>query len=159
MSRLRRGDFRYTKIFPFSVFYNMCSQNICLLVSFSAGSRRRVSGTNTELICPLYPQMCTRRKNDRKNVGILRVQEWGMARSGRFELPTPRFVVWCSIQLSYERIAAGQTHPCKRRPHHRPSICRWQARTSARNARHFVGRSQPSLLPLCTQTLLSTGFL
>ncbi len=23
----------------------------------------------------------------------------GMARSGRFELPTPRFVVWCSIQL------------------------------------------------------------
>jgi hypothetical protein len=26
-----------------------------------------------------------------------------MARSGRFELPTPRFVVWCSIQLSYER--------------------------------------------------------
>lgn len=28
-----------------------------------------------------------------------------MARSGRFELPTPRFVVWCSIQLSYERLA------------------------------------------------------
>ncbi len=28
-----------------------------------------------------------------------------MARSGRFELPTPRFVVWCSIQLSYERVA------------------------------------------------------
>ena len=27
-----------------------------------------------------------------------------MARSGRFELPTPRFVVWCSIQLSYERV-------------------------------------------------------
>ena len=27
-----------------------------------------------------------------------------MARSGRFELPTPRFVVWCSIQLSYERL-------------------------------------------------------
>ncbi len=26
-----------------------------------------------------------------------------LARSGRFELPTPRFVVWCSIQLSYER--------------------------------------------------------
>ncbi len=27
-----------------------------------------------------------------------------MARRGRFELPTPRFVVWCSIQLSYRRI-------------------------------------------------------
>ena len=26
-----------------------------------------------------------------------------MARSGGFEPPTPRFVVWCSIQLSYER--------------------------------------------------------
>ena len=27
-----------------------------------------------------------------------------LARSERFELPTPRFVVWCSIQLSYERV-------------------------------------------------------
>src|ERR1051325_9114181 len=26
-----------------------------------------------------------------------------MARPERFELPTPRFVVWCSIQLSYGR--------------------------------------------------------
>ena len=26
-----------------------------------------------------------------------------LARSERFELPTPRFEVWCSIQLSYER--------------------------------------------------------
>jgi hypothetical protein len=28
-----------------------------------------------------------------------------LARSERFELPTPRFEVWCSIQLSYERLA------------------------------------------------------
>ena len=34
---------------------------------------------------------------------VLRVSMRGVARSGRFELPTPRFVVWCSIQLSYER--------------------------------------------------------
>jgi hypothetical protein len=27
-----------------------------------------------------------------------------MARPERLELPTPRFVVWCSIQLSYGRI-------------------------------------------------------
>ena len=27
-----------------------------------------------------------------------------MARPERFELPTPRFVVWCSIQLSYGRV-------------------------------------------------------
>ena len=26
-----------------------------------------------------------------------------VARPERFELPTPRFVVWCSIQLSYGR--------------------------------------------------------
>jgi hypothetical protein len=30
-----------------------------------------------------------------------------MARSKRFELLTPRFVVWCSIQLSYERASRG----------------------------------------------------
>jgi hypothetical protein len=29
-----------------------------------------------------------------------------MARPERFELPTPRFVVWCSIQLSYGRARA-----------------------------------------------------
>jgi hypothetical protein len=28
---------------------------------------------------------------------------WNLARPERFELPTPRFVVWCSIQLSYGR--------------------------------------------------------
>jgi hypothetical protein len=28
-----------------------------------------------------------------------------LARPERFERPTPRFVVWCSIQLSYGRIA------------------------------------------------------
>ena len=27
-----------------------------------------------------------------------------MARPERFELPTPKFVVWCSIQLSYGRV-------------------------------------------------------
>ena len=30
-----------------------------------------------------------------------------MARPKRFELLTPRFVVWCSIQLSYGRLAMG----------------------------------------------------
>ncbi len=30
-----------------------------------------------------------------------------MARPERFELPTPRFVVWCSIQLSYGRLLDG----------------------------------------------------
>ncbi len=30
-----------------------------------------------------------------------------MARPERFERPTPRFVVWCSIQLSYGRALEG----------------------------------------------------
>jgi hypothetical protein len=38
-----------------------------------------------------------------------------MARPERFELPTPRFVVWCSIQLSYGRLprppAEGPARP------------------------------------------------
>ena len=30
--------------------------------------------------------------------------DFKMARRGGFEPPTPRFVVWCSIQLSYRRL-------------------------------------------------------
>jgi hypothetical protein len=32
----------------------------------------------------------------------------GLARPKRFELLTPRFVVWCSIQLSYGRAAGSK---------------------------------------------------
>ena len=38
-----------------------------------------------------------------------------MARSEGFEPPTPRFVVWCSIQLSYERTRARRPAPATRR--------------------------------------------
>ena len=38
-----------------------------------------------------------------------------MARSEGFEPPTPRFVVWCSIQLSYERAQARRPAPATRR--------------------------------------------
>jgi hypothetical protein len=34
-----------------------------------------------------------------------------MARPKRFELLTPRFVVWCSIQLSYGRTPSGELAP------------------------------------------------
>ncbi len=36
-----------------------------------------------------------------------------MARPERFELPTPKFVAWCSIQLSYGRVLVdpGARHP------------------------------------------------
>ena len=41
-------------------------------------------------------------------VGAMSVANWReieeMARRGGVEPPTPRFVVWCSIQLSYRRL-------------------------------------------------------
>jgi hypothetical protein len=40
------------------------------------------------------------KQNYRKRLSLL-------ARSEGFEPPTPRFEVWCSIQLSYEREMAG----------------------------------------------------
>src|SRR5713101_6162975 len=36
-----------------------------------------------------------------------------MARSEGFEPPTPRFEVWCSIQLSYERLELCSEEPIK----------------------------------------------
>ena len=39
------------------------------------------------------------KKGQRKTVGPFDC----MVRPERFELPTPKFVAWCSIQLSYGR--------------------------------------------------------
>jgi hypothetical protein len=41
-----------------------------------------------------------------------------LARPKRFELLTPRFVVWCSIQLSYGRVLriARETSPEQPKP-------------------------------------------
>jgi hypothetical protein len=36
-----------------------------------------------------------------------------MARPKRFELLTPRFVVWCSIQLSYGRFVRRAEKSCR----------------------------------------------
>jgi hypothetical protein len=57
-----------------------------------------------------------------------------MARPKRFELLTPRFVVWCSIQLSYGRVLriAREVFP-------REQICRERA---------FSYRLQPTLASL-----------
>ncbi len=48
------------------------------------------------------------------NAGVDRT----MARSERFELPTPKFVAWCSIQLSYERnrYMLPNKHPFRQAP-------------------------------------------
>src|SRR5437763_7289472 len=45
-----------------------------------------------------------------------------MARPERFERPTPRFVVWCSIQLSYGRVFVG--HVRARKPERLPGRAR-----------------------------------
>ena len=44
-------------------------------------------------------------------------EKWEMARPKRFELLTPRFVVWCSIQLSYGRLPAEALSGERRDPY------------------------------------------
>ena len=60
-----------------------------------------------------------------------------VARSGGFEPPTPRFVVWCSIQLSYERARRG----ARRRPRGGPYPNRIRAARAWLAARTTHGSS------------------
>ena len=53
-----------------------------------------------------------------------------MARSERFELPTPRFEVWCSIQLSYERRRESEDYIAPSANAIATKLCRWH--------RHFI---------------------
>jgi hypothetical protein len=75
-----------------------------------------------------------------------------LARPEGFEPPTPRFVVWCSIQLSYGRV--GNCFQCFGRPVKRSRICPGQRRctgatrvylgiTSAKGNRRDAGASAP----------------
>ena len=83
-----------------------------------------------------------------------------LARSERFELPTPRFVVWCSIQLSYERaidVAFSTSSRGVLRRHANAAVCSgsvgaWQpngegegraAPMSAINGRHAPIETDP----------------
>jgi hypothetical protein len=62
-----------------------------------------------------------------------------MARPKRFELLTPRFVVWCSIQLSYGRaLSAKGAEPMHRLP-----------RTQARDLACFI-RNRNAANPIAT---------
>jgi hypothetical protein len=62
----------------------------------------RITGSKSELL------RHARRRFKRKNGGFWRSQLCTeVARPKGFEPPTPRFVVWCSIQLSYGRILRG----------------------------------------------------
>ncbi len=57
-----------------------------------------------------------------KVLGSLATGENSMARPKRFELLTPRFVVWCSIQLSYGRAPRVVDTPEPGRSEDRPRI-------------------------------------
>ncbi len=52
---------------------------------------------------------------DRREIGPKMSHKSGLARPERFELPTPRSVVWCSIQLSYGRFGRSSQRPKFRR--------------------------------------------
>src|SRR5437763_238908 len=66
--------------------------------------------------CPASAGFCENRERSRSirlRLNGIRILE--MARPKRFELLTPRFVVWCSIQLSYGRFGAkGRTRKAGR---------------------------------------------
>jgi hypothetical protein len=52
-------------------------------------------------------QTAVKREPKTADVSLTKYATWLMARPKRFELLTPRFVVWCSIQLSYGRFSLG----------------------------------------------------
>jgi hypothetical protein len=78
-----------------------------------------------------------------------------MARPGRFELPTPRFVVWCSIQLSYGRLdlesrgrlapgSAVDRHKRARKILARPKACYLSRLAGEGKARQQAGAACPT---------------
>src|SRR5437763_15801665 len=82
--------------------------------------------------CPASAGFCENRERSRSirlRLNGIRILE--MARPERFELPTPRFVVWCSIQLSYGRFAPGAIARLERRIAI-GSFSLWQARSDRR---------------------------
>ena len=82
-----------------------------------------------------------------------------LARSERFELPTPRFEVWCSIQLSYERLAQKFTQNCGELPrsasHGRASLTEFGRKfysEIAIGAQILASRSNPAHTPMSQPT-------
>src|SRR5271166_5524186 len=71
----------------------------------------------------------------------------GLARPERFELPTPRFVVWCSIQLSYGRLGWLKAAKATSRKPAGPLTAFAQAGKSKTRAPMAAGR-RPSRLVL-----------
>src|SRR5262245_39720719 len=67
-------------------------------ISFMLGGigRAKVSSGRSGFLPMAFPEPFSGKVDPSKPSVLL-------ARSERFELPTPRFEVWCSIQLSYER--------------------------------------------------------
>ena len=62
-----------------------------------------------------------------------------MARPERFELPTPRFVVWCSIQLSYGRLLRIAREMIPDRPRPAEAAFPYRLRLPLASLRIFAG--------------------
>ena len=71
--------------------------------------RRSRGGRSREGMARQFGRSSNQRRAGRVGAAAARKSE--MARSERFELPTPRFEVWCSIRLSYEREGATIQRP------------------------------------------------
>lgn len=69
---------------------------------WSLQSARRLTSPSVKTGCP--PPQCMKR------CPVSSCSVENLARPKRFELLTPRFVVWCSIQLSYGRATSHALH-------------------------------------------------
>ena len=65
-----------------------------------------------------------------------------MVRPERFELPTPKFVAWCSIQLSYGRIAEAAHYAY--RPIHRQVCFGWKNNVRTKTVKMAESKGAPS---------------
>ena len=78
------------------------------LRDFSWEREWRVRGdlkfTSRDIVCLILPADREGPSKERMVENGIAVISPAMARPKRFELLTPRFVVWCSIQLSYGRL-------------------------------------------------------
>ena len=75
------------------------------------GERREAGSSGGDMVAILVRAFATNYDTFKKI--YICYQPFNLARPKRFELLTPRFVVWCSIQLSYGRFA--------RRPGNKPA--------------------------------------
>lgn len=68
------------------------------------------NGRLCETVADVAAKTCAQQKSQRSLAGLFVV----LVRPEGFEPPTPKFVAWCSIQLSYGRFEQKRNFPAKR---------------------------------------------